>query len=98
MAHTEKISLKVNVDKIDKASLYKGEKGTYLTLTIVPTPSNQWNDYLVSQYMGKGVDDIILGNGRDLNFNQGDSGSSQSSGSAGGPAMPSSMDSENLPF
>ena len=96
MAHSEKISLKVNVDKIDKNALYKGEKGTYLTLTIVPTPSNQWNDYLVSQYLGKGVDDIILGNGRDLNFNQGDSG--QSKPTSSGPAMPSSMDSTNLPF
>ena len=26
------------------------------------------DDYMITQYMGKGVDDIILGNGRDLNF------------------------------
>ena len=42
MAHDKKISLKVKVDKINKAHLYKGEKATYLTLTIVPTPNNQY--------------------------------------------------------
>ena len=61
--------MKVNVEKINKDQLFKGKKGTYLTLTLVPTPNNQYgDDYMITQYMGKGVDDIILGNGRDLNF------------------------------
>tara|TARA_R100001440_G_scaffold65301_1_gene86123 strand:- start:181 stop:465 length:285 start_codon:yes stop_codon:yes gene_type:complete len=94
MPHSEKISLKINVEKIDKQHLYQGEKGKYLTLTIVPTPTNEWNDYMVTQYLGKGVDDIILGNGRDLVFkdsNGGDNGSK-------GPAMPTSVNPDDLPF
>ena len=95
MPHSEKISLKINVEKLDKSALYKGEKGTYLTLTVVPTPTNEWNDYMVTQYMGRGVDDIILGNGRDLVFNDAPGGSG---GGGKGPAMPTSMDSDGLPF
>jgi|TARA_B110000914_G_scaffold225378_1_gene245890 hypothetical protein len=73
MAHNSKVTIKVNVEKINKEILYKGKKGTYLTLTLVPTPNNQYgDDYMVTQYMGKGVDDIILGNGRDLNFENAD--------------------------
>ena len=50
--------------------MYQGEKGLYLTLTLVPTPNNKYgDDYMVTQYMGKGVDSKILGNGKDLNFN-----------------------------
>ena len=90
MAHDKKVSLKLKVDKIDKSQLYQGEKGLYITLTIVPTPNNQYgDDYMVTQYMGKGVDDIILGNGRDLDFGN-DSDSSS-------PPIPSAM-SDSMPF
>lgn len=90
MAHDKKVSVKLKVDKIDKSQLYQGEKGLYLTLTIVPTPNNQYgDDYMVTQYMGKGVDDIILGNGRDLDFGN-DSDSSS-------PPIPSAM-SDSMPF
>lgn len=95
MPHTEKISLKINVEKLDKSALYKGEKGTYLTVTVVPTPSNEWNDYMVTQYMGRGVDDIILGNGRDLVFNDANGGNN---GGNKGPAMPTSVNPDDLPF
>ena len=84
------MSLKIKVDKIDKSQLYQGEKGLYLTLTVVPTPNNQYgDDYMITQYMGKGVDDIILGNGRDLDFGN-DSDSSS-------PPIPSAM-SDSMPF
>jgi hypothetical protein len=90
MAHDKKMSLKIKVDKIDKSQLYQGEKGLYLTLTVVPTPNNQYgDDYMITQYMGKGVEDIILGNGRDLNFGN-DSDSSS-------PPIPSAM-SDSMPF
>ena len=90
MAHDKKMSLKIKVDKIDKSQLYQGEKGLYLTLTVVPTPNNQYgDDYMITQYMGKGVDDIILGNGRDLDFGN-DSDSSS-------PPIPSAM-SDSMPF
>ena len=90
MAHDKKMSLKIKVDKIDKSQLYQGEKGLYLTLTVVPTPNNQYgDDYMITQYMGKGVDDIILGNGRDLDFGN-DSDSSS-------PPIPSAM-SDSMQF
>jgi hypothetical protein len=90
MANDKKVSLKIKVDKIDKSQLYQGEKGLYLTCTVIPTPNNQYgDDYMVTQYMGKGVDDIILGNGKDLNF-----GNDSDSNAA---PMPSAM-AENLPF
>ena len=66
MAYDKKVSMKIKVDQIDKSQLYQGEKGLYLTLTLVPTPNNKYGD----DYMGKGVDDKILGNGKDLNFDE----------------------------
>ena len=74
------------------------QDGQVLTIdagTVVPTPTNEWNDYMVPQYMGRGVDDIILGNGRDLVFNDAPGGNG---GGGKGPAMPTSMDSDGLPF
>lgn len=74
MAYDKDISIKMNVDKIVKERLYKGEKGTYLTVTLKPTPDNQYgNDYMVTQYWkdetlpeGEYPNTPILGNGRDL--------------------------------
>jgi len=82
MAYDKKVTIKLNVNKIDKEHLYQGEKGKYLTLTVVPTPNNQYgDDYMVTQYRGKGIDSVILGNGRDLNA----------------AAMPSAM-ADDMPF
>ena len=83
----KKISLKVKVDKIDKAHLYKGEKATYLTRTIVPAPSNQYgDDYMVTQYRADATrESVILGNGRDLQL------SWQRRRLKFGTAMPSAM-------
>lgn len=90
MGYDKKISIRIKVDKIDKSALYQGEKGLYCTMTIIPTPNNQFgDDYMVTQYLGKGVDDIILGNGKDLNF-----GNDSDSNSA---PMPSSM-ADQMPF
>jgi hypothetical protein len=53
----EPISIKIDVTKIDKDALYKGEKGTYLTLTVWPTkdgmPDQYGNDASVKQDLGK---------------------------------------------
>ena len=71
MAYDKKVSMKIKVDQIDKSQLFQGEKGLYLTLTLVPIPNNKYgDDYMVTQYMGKGVDSKILGNGKDLNFDE----------------------------
>ena len=40
----EPISIKIDVTKIDKAALYKGEKGTYLTLVVWPNRDGE-DDY-----------------------------------------------------
>ena len=53
----EPISIKIDVTKINKDALYKGEKGTYLTLTVWPTkdgmPDQYGNDASVKQDLGK---------------------------------------------
>jgi len=64
------VSIKVDVSKIDKARLYKGEKGTYLSLTTFIDTDNadQYdNNGFISQDTSKeeraqGVQTPILGN------------------------------------
>lgn len=66
------INVKINCNKIDKAKLYKGEKGTYLNVTLLPNKegTDQYgNDYMVVQDIGKEARDAgekgaILGNAR----------------------------------
>ncbi len=64
------ISIKVDVSKIDKSRLFKGEKGTYLDLTTFIDPDQQdqyGNNGVISQSVTKeernaGVKTPILGN------------------------------------
>ena len=52
----EPISIKIDVTKIDKAALYKGEKGTYLTLVVWPNRDgdDDYGNYAgVKQDLGK---------------------------------------------
>lgn len=52
----EPISIKIDVTKIDKAALYKGEKGTYLTLVVWPNRDGEddYGNYAgVKQDLGK---------------------------------------------
>jgi hypothetical protein len=64
------LSIKIDVTKIDKAALYKGAKGTYLTLTVWPNKEgrNQYgDDAIVKQDLGKDRRDEkpeIIGNAR----------------------------------
>jgi hypothetical protein len=66
----EPISIKIDVTKIDKEALYKGAKGTYLTLTVWPNKDgrNQYgDDAIVKQDLGKDRRDEkpeIIGNAR----------------------------------
>jgi len=66
----EPISIKIDVTKIDKDALYKGAKGTYLTLTVWPNKEgrNQYgDDAIVKQDLGKDRRDEkpeIIGNAR----------------------------------
>ena len=64
------ISLKIDVTKIDKKRLFKGEKGTYLDLILIETPKSQYSDYMVKQQVTKeererGVE-IIVGDGKNF--------------------------------
>ena len=69
MAYKEKINLRINVQNIDKDSIYKGKKGDWLDLTIIPHPS-EYSDYMVVQYRGKDLDNVIVGNGKDFIWNK----------------------------
>ena len=64
------ITVKINVNKIDKSALFKGAKGTYLDVILFETPDDQYgNDYRVVQSLSKerraaGDKGAILGNGK----------------------------------
>lgn len=64
------ITAKIDVTKIEKARLYKGEKGTYLDILLIETHNNEYgNDYMIVQSVTKdereaGIKGAILGNAK----------------------------------
>lgn len=58
---------KIDVTKIEKDKLFKGEKGTYLDLSIWinDEPDKYDNTMSVQQSTKKGEDKIYLGNGKE---------------------------------
>jgi hypothetical protein len=66
------ISVKINTAKIDKTKMFKGEKGTYLDITLLENkggPDQYGNDFMVVQDIGKEARDkgekgAILGNAK----------------------------------
>lgn len=65
----EIIRLKIDVSRIDKAKLFKGEKGVYLDCALVPSKNNYGDDYMVVEKVTDadrkaGKRGTILGNGR----------------------------------
>ena len=67
------LSLKVNLDKIDKSKLFKGAKGTYLDLDVWSSdePDTYGNDASASLNMSKeeresGAKKVYVGNGKKL--------------------------------
>lgn len=66
------ISLRIDVSKIDKTRLFKGEKGTYLDCVLIETPAaKHGNDYMIVESITKeerdaGKKGTILGNGKTL--------------------------------
>lgn len=64
------IRVKIDVTKIDKSALFKGAKGTYLDVTLWPTPDSQYgDDYRATQDIGKerreqGEKGPIIGNAK----------------------------------
>jgi hypothetical protein len=47
------IKLNIDVTKIDKSKLYKGEKGTYLNAALIPTPESQYGDFMIVEDVTK---------------------------------------------
>lgn len=65
------ITLKIDVNKIDKSRLFKGQKGTYLDLVLIETPGGKFGDYMVKQSQTKEEREArkempILGNGKKI--------------------------------
>lgn len=64
------IKCSINVSKITKKRLIRGEKGLYLNVTLLETPDNQYgNDYMIVEDVSKeeredGKKGEILGNGK----------------------------------
>jgi len=66
---TKMITIKIDVTKINKARLFKGEKGTYLNCTLIDTPNSEYGDYMIVEETTKaereaGTKGTILGNGK----------------------------------
>lgn len=67
------ITVRIDVTKIDKSRLFKGERGTYLDVVLIETPAAKYgNDYICKQQISKeerelGVAAPILGNGKTIN-------------------------------
>ena len=66
MAYSEKVTFEIDLSKINKDAIKDIPSGKWMKVTLVPTPDNKYNEYLVSQYIGKGEQGVILGNGNDM--------------------------------
>jgi hypothetical protein len=65
------ISLKIDVTKITKDKLFKGEKGTYLNAVLIETPNSEYSDYMIVEDTTKeerdnDVKGTILGNAKNI--------------------------------
>lgn len=63
------IVVKIDVSKLDKTKFFKGEKGLYAEIVLIPTPEGKYGDYMVKQNQSKEerekkVNTPILGNGK----------------------------------
>ena len=103
------ISIKIDVKKIDKARLFKGEKGTYLNLTTfvdTGTQDEYGNNGFISQETTKdersdGVQTPILGNVK-VFYNDGESNKALREGNSHAPQQTSGVTEEgfndDIPF
>jgi hypothetical protein len=66
------ITARIDVTKIEKERLYKGEKGTYLDIVLIPTPNAKYEQtHMVVQSVSKeerdqGIKGNILGNAKEI--------------------------------
>ncbi len=104
------LSVKIDVSKIDKARLFKGEKGTYLDLTTfidLENPSEYGDHGFISQSVSKeerdqNVQTAILGNVKVFftGESQADNRPAQASQAPvqSGGYQPDGFEDEDLPF
>lgn len=76
------IVAKLDVLKIDKTKLFKGEKGTYLDIALIETPTSKYGDYMVVQSLSQeerkaGKKGAILGNAKILGGGKGEKPASE---------------------
>lgn len=84
------ITAKIDVTKIQKERLYKGSKGTYLDIALIPTPNSEYGDFMIVQSVSKeerdkGVRGPILGNAKNMQSRKESSGASQPTSDASVP-------------
>jgi len=63
------ITGKINMDAVDQKRIFKGKKGNYLNIVLIPTPNSQYSDYMIKQQTEKDEDSIILGNASEFTPN-----------------------------
>ena len=90
------ITAKLDVTKIDKSKLFKGERGTYLDIVLIDTPNSDYGDYMIVQSATKeereaGKKGAILGNGKIIE---------KRGSSPGQPSAPKTFEEEDsdVPF
>ena len=67
----ELIKGSIDVLKINKEKLYKGKKGTYLNVVLIPTPNSDYGDWMIVEEASEeerkaGEKGSILGNAKVL--------------------------------
>ena len=66
------ITARIDVTKIEKERLYKGKKGTYLDIVLIPTPNAKYEQtHMVVQSISQderksGIKGNILGNAKEI--------------------------------
>jgi hypothetical protein len=97
------ITARIDVTKIDKSRLFKGEKGTYLDIVLIDTPAAKYgNDFIVKQSISKeereaGKDAPILGNGKTLKPAEPPQGIYEKTGKIDKPVINEPKD-DSMPF
>jgi hypothetical protein len=79
------ITVRIDVNKIDKSKFFEGKKGKYLNLVLFETPNSKFGDYLVKQELSKaarerGEKAPILGNAKILERRGNGGGASRAGG------------------
>lgn len=106
---SQKISVKVDVTKLLKEHFFKGKKGLYADLILIPTPDSEYGNFMVVQDLPRelrdsGVKGPILGNAKYLGQpQQGGQATARTGGRSGPPSQVPSfqapgMDDDSIPF